>query len=90
MQWQSEAWQLWLARADGSCTDWSNLRYTGRIYDFRRYIFGLEMDRFGNQLETIPYTCYTMYLIALFHAMVQKIASREHAHNCSWEKLANC
>ena len=37
MQWQSEAWQLWLLRADGSCTDWSNLRHTGRIYDFRRY-----------------------------------------------------
>ena len=37
MQWQSEAWQLWLLRADGSCTDWSNLRHTGRIYDCRRY-----------------------------------------------------
>ena len=23
--------------AGGSCTDWSNLRHTGRIYDFRRY-----------------------------------------------------
>ena len=74
----------------------------GRVQKFLRHlcgrqsklyvqdIFGLEMDLFGNQLETIPYTCYTMYLIALFHAMVQKIASREHAHNCSWEKLANC
>ena len=46
MQWQSEAWQLWLLRADGSCTDWSNLRHTGRIYDFRRYwikFYGTEL-----------------------------------------------
>ena len=37
LQWQSEAWQLWLLMADSSCTDWYNLRHTGRIYDFRRY-----------------------------------------------------
>ena len=35
MKWQSETWQLWLLRADIPCTDWSNLRHTGRIYDFR-------------------------------------------------------
>ena len=45
MQWQSEAWQLWLLRADGSCTDWSNLRHTGRIYDFRRYGLGYQKVR---------------------------------------------
>ena len=38
VQRQSEAWQLWLLMADSSCTDWSNLRHTGQIYDFRRYL----------------------------------------------------
>ena len=37
LQWQSEAWQLWLHMAGSSCTVWSNLRHTGRIYYFRRY-----------------------------------------------------
>ena len=38
LQWQSEERQIWLPMAGGSCTDWSNLRCAGRIYDFRRYI----------------------------------------------------
>ena len=43
--------QLWLPMVGGSCTDWSNLRYTGWIYDFRRYslIFmgGVPLGRYG-------------------------------------------
>ena len=37
LQWQSDERQIWLPMAGGSCTGWSNLRYTGQIYDFRRY-----------------------------------------------------
>ena len=37
LQWLSEERQIWLPMAGGSCTGWSNLRYIGRIYDFRRY-----------------------------------------------------
>ena len=37
LQWLSEERQIWLPMAGGSCTDWSNLRYTSRIYDFCRY-----------------------------------------------------
>ena len=38
LQWLSKERQIWLPMAGASCTGWSNLRYTGRIYDFRRYI----------------------------------------------------
>ena len=37
LQWQSEEKQIWLPIAGSSCSDWSNLRDTGRNYDFRRY-----------------------------------------------------
>ena len=37
LQWQSEAWQLWLLMADSSCTDWSNLRSIVPIYEVYRY-----------------------------------------------------
>ena len=38
LQWQSEERQMWLPMAGDSCTGRSNLRYIGRIYDFRRYL----------------------------------------------------
>ena len=36
--WQSEDRQTWPPMACGSCTDWYNLRYTGRINDIHRYL----------------------------------------------------
>ena len=44
LQWQSEERQIWLSMAGSSCTGCSNLRYSGRIYDFRQYIFFLYMN----------------------------------------------
>ena len=62
MRWQSEAWQLWLLRADSSCADWSNLRHTGRICDFWRYLFwDVFWQMIGNTLSQSGSFIFTIH-----------------------------
>ena len=62
LQWQSEERQIWLPMAGGSCTGWSNLRYIGRIYDFRRY-FNISRPNFGAIMPRALSMCFSKYVL---------------------------
>ena len=71
LQWQSEERQICLPVTGGSCTDWSNLRYTGRIYDFRRY---------KGQDSIFQMWCWIETSVSGFSNMFFKHADEERAH----------
>ena len=56
--------------AGGSCTDWSNLRYIGRIYDFRRYL-----DKIKNKVFMISQNETGNYTRLSFEILFERAAS---------------
>ena len=61
--------------ADSSCTDWSNLRHTGRIYDFRRYLFDLDLNervsRYNACFGSIIARCWNNKCVILSSGCIQ-------------------
>ena len=59
--------------AGSSCTGWSNLRYTGRIYDFRRYFLIANFLKKKQIYSFLPVILH--YLTLLFSGCCQRFGS---------------